>query len=170
MQVKDLASVSLKQPVRIFVNSNTDVAPYLRQEFVRIRPAREGDREAIVAGEGKAFFSPLFSFMSILSSPLPSNISHLNKTVFSSLPLTFLTFSCPVSSAPHTHVPGPCDVVHPDQETGSPHAHPPRPHGVKGRRAPWQPVSDAKIGESQVHWWLSEHLKTHSAQITRRRC
>ncbi|MCI4375260.1 hypothetical protein PGIGA_G00107320 [Pangasianodon gigas] len=48
-EVKDLASVSLKQPVRIFVNSNTDVAPYLRQEFVRIRAAREGDREAIVA-------------------------------------------------------------------------------------------------------------------------
>ncbi|KAL4624351.1 putative ATP-dependent RNA helicase DDX27 [Arapaima gigas] len=48
-EVKDLASVSLKQPVKIFVNSNTDVAPYLRQEFVRIRPAREGDREAIVA-------------------------------------------------------------------------------------------------------------------------
>uniref|UniRef100_A0A8C9R451 RNA helicase n=1 Tax=Scleropages formosus TaxID=113540 RepID=A0A8C9R451_SCLFO len=48
-EVKDLASVSLKQPVKIFVNSNTDVAPYLRQEFVRIRPAKEGDREAIVA-------------------------------------------------------------------------------------------------------------------------
>ncbi|KAJ8401331.1 hypothetical protein AAFF_G00385620 [Aldrovandia affinis] len=48
-EVKDLASVSLKHPVRIFVNSNTDVAPYLRQEFVRVRPAREGDREAIVA-------------------------------------------------------------------------------------------------------------------------
>uniref|UniRef100_A0A8C2PVH9 RNA helicase n=1 Tax=Cyprinus carpio TaxID=7962 RepID=A0A8C2PVH9_CYPCA len=48
-EVKDLASVSLKQPVRIFVNSNTDVAPYLRQEFVRIRPNKEGDREAIVA-------------------------------------------------------------------------------------------------------------------------
>ncbi|XP_023652566.2 probable ATP-dependent RNA helicase DDX27 isoform X1 [Paramormyrops kingsleyae] len=48
-EVKDLASVSLKQPVKIFVNSNTDVAPFLRQEFVRIRPAREGDREAIVA-------------------------------------------------------------------------------------------------------------------------
>ncbi|XP_006003201.1 probable ATP-dependent RNA helicase DDX27 [Latimeria chalumnae] len=47
-EVKDLASVSLKNPVRIFVNSNTDVAPYLRQEFVRIRPNREGDREAIV--------------------------------------------------------------------------------------------------------------------------
>lgn len=50
-QVKDLASVSLKNPVRIFVNSNTDVAPFLRQEFIRIRPNREGDREAIVAGE-----------------------------------------------------------------------------------------------------------------------
>lgn len=49
-QVKDLAAVSLKQPVRIFVNSNTDVAPFLRQEFVRIRPHREGDREAVVAG------------------------------------------------------------------------------------------------------------------------
>lgn len=51
-QVKDLASVSLKNPVRVFVNSNTDVAPFLRQEFIRIRPNREGDREAIVAGEG----------------------------------------------------------------------------------------------------------------------
>lgn len=49
--MKDLASVSLKNPVRIFVNSNTDVAPFLRQEFIRIRPNREGDREAIVAGE-----------------------------------------------------------------------------------------------------------------------
>ncbi|KAM9859631.1 putative ATP-dependent RNA helicase DDX27 [Aulostomus maculatus] len=48
-EVKDLAAVSLKQPIRIFVNSNTDVAPYLRQEFVRIRPNREGDREAVVA-------------------------------------------------------------------------------------------------------------------------
>ncbi|KAM3622323.1 uncharacterized protein V6R79_023165 [Siganus canaliculatus] len=48
-EVKDLAAVSLKQPVRIFVNSNTDVAPFLRQEFVRIRDNREGDREAIVA-------------------------------------------------------------------------------------------------------------------------
>ncbi|KAM9813407.1 putative ATP-dependent RNA helicase DDX27 [Neosynchiropus ocellatus] len=48
-EVKDLAAVSLKEPIRIFVNSNTDVAPYLRQEFVRIRPNREGDREAVVA-------------------------------------------------------------------------------------------------------------------------
>ncbi|XP_068598522.1 probable ATP-dependent RNA helicase DDX27 [Brachionichthys hirsutus] len=48
-EVKDLAAVSLKQPIRIFVNSNTDVAPFLRQEFVRIRANREGDREAVVA-------------------------------------------------------------------------------------------------------------------------
>ncbi|XP_019365280.1 PREDICTED: probable ATP-dependent RNA helicase DDX27, partial [Gavialis gangeticus] len=48
-EVKDLASVSLKNPVRIFVNSNTEVAPFLRQEFIRIRPNREGDREAIVS-------------------------------------------------------------------------------------------------------------------------
>uniref|UniRef100_UPI003AAFD814 probable ATP-dependent RNA helicase DDX27 n=1 Tax=Centroberyx gerrardi TaxID=166262 RepID=UPI003AAFD814 len=48
-EVKDLAAVSLKQPIRIFVNSNTDVAPFLRQEFIRIRPNREGDREAVVA-------------------------------------------------------------------------------------------------------------------------
>ncbi|XP_048406307.1 probable ATP-dependent RNA helicase DDX27 [Stegostoma tigrinum] len=48
-EVKDLASVSLKNPVRIFVNSNTDVAPFLRQEFIRIRPNREGDREALVS-------------------------------------------------------------------------------------------------------------------------
>uniref|UniRef100_A0A8C9PG08 RNA helicase n=1 Tax=Spermophilus dauricus TaxID=99837 RepID=A0A8C9PG08_SPEDA len=43
-EVKDLASVSLKNPVRVFVNSNTDVAPFLRQEFIRIRPNREGEK------------------------------------------------------------------------------------------------------------------------------
>ena len=48
--MKDLAAVSLNKPVRVFVNENTDVALSLRQEFVRIRANREGDREAIVAG------------------------------------------------------------------------------------------------------------------------
>ncbi|XP_014662078.1 PREDICTED: probable ATP-dependent RNA helicase DDX27 [Priapulus caudatus] len=48
-QVKDLATVSLKKPVKIFVDSNRDVAFGLRQEFLRIRANREGDREAILA-------------------------------------------------------------------------------------------------------------------------
>lgn len=48
-EVKDLAAVSLKKPVRIFVDSNKDVAFNLRQEFVRIRQEKEQDREAILA-------------------------------------------------------------------------------------------------------------------------
>jgi ATP-dependent RNA helicase DDX27 len=50
LQVEDLAAVSLKEPVKVFVNQATDVAFNLRQEFIRIRENREGDREAIVAG------------------------------------------------------------------------------------------------------------------------
>lgn len=48
-EVKDLAAVSLKKPVKVFVDSNKDVAFNLRQEFVRIRKERESDREAILA-------------------------------------------------------------------------------------------------------------------------
>ncbi|KAK0088661.1 hypothetical protein PV325_011080 [Microctonus aethiopoides] len=48
-EVKDLAAVSLDKPVRVFVDSNQDVAFNLRQEFVRIRQERENDREAILA-------------------------------------------------------------------------------------------------------------------------
>jgi len=47
--VQELVAVSLKDPVKVFVNSGTEVALGLRQEFVRIRANREGDREAIVA-------------------------------------------------------------------------------------------------------------------------
>ncbi|XP_014231682.2 probable ATP-dependent RNA helicase DDX27 [Trichogramma pretiosum] len=48
-EVKDLAAVSLNKPVKVFVDSNQDVASALRQEFIRIRKEREGDREAVLA-------------------------------------------------------------------------------------------------------------------------
>ncbi|KAK2579488.1 hypothetical protein KPH14_010801 [Odynerus spinipes] len=48
-EVKDLAAVSLDKPVKVFVDSNQEVAFNLRQEFIRIRKEREGDREAILA-------------------------------------------------------------------------------------------------------------------------
>ena len=41
--------MSLNRPIRLFIDDNQSVAPYLRQEFIRIREHREGDREAIVA-------------------------------------------------------------------------------------------------------------------------
>ena len=47
-EVKDLAAVSLKNPVPLFVDNNSDVAFNLRQEFVRIRPNHEGVLQDIV--------------------------------------------------------------------------------------------------------------------------
>ncbi|XP_020611155.1 probable ATP-dependent RNA helicase DDX27 isoform X2 [Orbicella faveolata] len=47
-EVEELVSLSLNQPVRLFVDNNTDVAHNLRQEFVRIRSNREEDRLAII--------------------------------------------------------------------------------------------------------------------------
>ena len=49
--MEELVRLSLKHPVRLFVDSNMDVADNLRQEFVRIKSKKEGDREAIVTGE-----------------------------------------------------------------------------------------------------------------------
>ncbi|VDN09618.1 unnamed protein product [Dibothriocephalus latus] len=47
--VRELATVSLRNPVRVFLNESTAVADRLQQEFVRIRPQKEADREAILA-------------------------------------------------------------------------------------------------------------------------
>ncbi|XP_064114332.1 probable ATP-dependent RNA helicase DDX27 [Macrobrachium nipponense] len=46
-KVQKLALVSLKNPVKVFVDSNTDVARNLRQEFIRLRS--ETSREAVLA-------------------------------------------------------------------------------------------------------------------------
>ena len=59
-KVRDLVSVSLKNPVKIFISSNTDVAQGLEQQFVRIREGREGDREAIVAALLTRYFPKVF--------------------------------------------------------------------------------------------------------------
>uniref|UniRef100_A0A0N5AAM4 ATP-dependent RNA helicase DDX27 n=1 Tax=Syphacia muris TaxID=451379 RepID=A0A0N5AAM4_9BILA len=48
-QINDLASMSLKNPVKIFLNENTETALNLRQEFIRIRAEHEDEREVIVA-------------------------------------------------------------------------------------------------------------------------
>ena len=42
--------MSLANPVKVFVNENKDIAFNLQQEFIRVRPHMEADREAIVAG------------------------------------------------------------------------------------------------------------------------
>jgi len=49
--VNDLTAVSLNNPVKIYESLNKGVALNLRQEFIRIRENREGDREAVVAGQ-----------------------------------------------------------------------------------------------------------------------
>ncbi|KAJ8931264.1 hypothetical protein NQ314_015830 [Rhamnusium bicolor] len=48
-EVESLASVSLSKPVRLFVDSNKEVAFNLRQEFIRIRSDKEADREPVLA-------------------------------------------------------------------------------------------------------------------------
>ncbi|PAV79005.1 hypothetical protein WR25_10721 [Diploscapter pachys] len=48
-EIDELATMSLKKPVKIFINENTETALKLRQEFVRIRSGRERDRESIVS-------------------------------------------------------------------------------------------------------------------------
>ena len=40
VQVEELVRLSLNHPVRLFVDSNTDVADNLHQEFVRVNSTR----------------------------------------------------------------------------------------------------------------------------------
>ena len=47
-QVNELALVSLRSPVKIFVDSNKSVAWNLRQEFLRVRSSHEEKQEAIL--------------------------------------------------------------------------------------------------------------------------
>lgn len=47
-EVNELVVLSLNRPVKLFIDSSTDVAEKLRQEFVRIKKTREEDRAAIV--------------------------------------------------------------------------------------------------------------------------
>ena len=49
-KVDELISLSLKRPVRIKASTtqSIEVAPRLTQEFIRIRPSNEGNREAIL--------------------------------------------------------------------------------------------------------------------------
>lgn len=56
-RVRDLADLSLTNPVRLFLNNNTDVALHLRQEFIRIRSKREGDREPLLCALVTRYFN-----------------------------------------------------------------------------------------------------------------
>ncbi|VDP29989.1 unnamed protein product [Echinostoma caproni] len=47
-EVKELATLSLKDPVQVFLNQATAVATRLQQEFVRVRAHREEDRLAML--------------------------------------------------------------------------------------------------------------------------
>lgn len=50
-KVEDLVRMSLKRPVKIFINENVDVTPRLKQEFVRLRDNSDKNREVILAGK-----------------------------------------------------------------------------------------------------------------------
>jgi ATP-dependent RNA helicase DDX27 len=57
-KVEDLVNMSLKRPVKIFLNDNVDVTPFLKQEFVRLRDTSERNREALLAGWFIFYFVP----------------------------------------------------------------------------------------------------------------
>ena len=49
--MQELIRLSLNKPVKLFVDSNIDVADNLQQEFVRIRQKMEDSRPAVITGE-----------------------------------------------------------------------------------------------------------------------
>lgn len=55
--VQDLIRLSLKNPVKLFVDSVSSVASNLTQEFVRIRENHEKDREAVILALCKSIFT-----------------------------------------------------------------------------------------------------------------
>ncbi|KNC87076.1 hypothetical protein SARC_00820 [Sphaeroforma arctica JP610] len=55
-EVDQLANLSLHQPIRLFIDKNTDTADNLIQEFIRVRKAKEGDRDAILLALCKRSF------------------------------------------------------------------------------------------------------------------
>ena len=62
-KVEDLVKLSLKRPVKIFLNENVDVTPRLKQEFVRLRDTTERNRESILAGNNSFFFRFIYLFL-----------------------------------------------------------------------------------------------------------
>ncbi|XP_004364941.2 ATP-dependent RNA helicase DRS1 [Capsaspora owczarzaki ATCC 30864] len=55
-EVENLIALSMNKPLRVFINKNTDTATNLTQEFVRVRPQREKEKEAIVLAVCKRSF------------------------------------------------------------------------------------------------------------------
>ena len=54
--VNDLVSLSLNEPVRLFVDGNQKVNARLVQEFIRVRNAKENSRDAILLSLCKRTF------------------------------------------------------------------------------------------------------------------
>jgi len=48
LKVGELANLSLNDPVHVKIDALHQVAPNLSQEFARVRPQREDDREAML--------------------------------------------------------------------------------------------------------------------------
>ncbi|CAG0918810.1 unnamed protein product [Notodromas monacha] len=72
--VEDLATLSLKRPVKIFIDSNQSVAENLQQEFIKIRKNQENDREAILA----ALLTRTFHDHVIVFVPTKKGAHHLH--------------------------------------------------------------------------------------------